>query len=1043
MLRKSLDAISKTVICACFSVSLVYQAHAQKQGRVLIDSLKTELSKVKTDTSKVNILNALSEHAGWRIKENDTALYYAQKALNIATETDFKNGIARSYNNMGNAYAQKVDREEALKNYLIALKIYKETGNKEWISRVCCNIGLTYMEMSNYPQGLKYYKEALKVASELDSPERIASALSGVASAHREQGNYAKALEEYQSSLKINETIGNKQETSRILIEIGAIFLLQGNHPEALQKFYAGLRIAEEIQNKNRAAWAYMNIGSIREKQKNYKETLENYRDALHIFNETSDKYGEAMAHTAIGNIKVVLKEYTKAMENYSIALKRNTEIGYEPGIAFVYGNFGTINEAQGNYQEALENYFAAMEILEKIGNQLNIAFGYTTIGNTYVKLHHPEKGKAWLQKGLALSKKLGTKEIIANTYNALAKADSASNNFKGAFENYKRFILYKDSLANEENTRELTRIQMQYEFDKKEAVTKAEQEKRVAIAAQKLREQKNIRNGFIGGFGIMMVFAGIFWRQRNRTKKQRIRAERSEQIKQQFLANMSHEIRTPMNAIIGMTNLTLKTPLNKKQENYLNGVKKASENLLHIINEILDFSKVEAGKLELEQLDFSIRDIAGQVIDILRHKAEEKGIEIFSVVSDNVPEVLLGDPVRLFQILMNLSGNAVKFTEKGSVQIDIAGISQQDNSAQIRFSVIDTGIGIPADKMNSVFESFSQAHVSDTRKFGGTGLGLSISKQFIELMGGRLKVESEVGSGTTFYFDLELPIGSKERLEENETSKKIDGSILNGLTILLVDDSADNRLVARDTIESKAKVTIVEAVNGRDALKKLSEQDFDIILMDVQMPVMDGLEATKKIRSEFNLPKKNIPVVALTASVIRSDLDKCRAAGMNDYVPKPFKIEELLTAIAKLTNRKLKYLNEIENEIEIENGSDIEKVETDLSYLTAFCEGDKVKMQKYIGIFLKSVEGFTRKLEKALAEHDFKEIASQVHGYKTKFVMMGMEEARLLSMELEADCNVKMPNKESVRGKTTQLINIILAAADELKMEVNPKNTI
>ncbi|HMG14517.1 MAG TPA: two-component regulator propeller domain-containing protein, partial [Saprospiraceae bacterium] len=517
--------------------------------------------------------------------------------------------------------------------------------------------------------------------------------------------------------------------------------------------------------------------------------------------------------------------------------------------------------------------------------------------------------------------------------------------------------------------------------------------------------------------------------------REQKEIAEQSEKYKQQFLANMSHEIRTPMNAVMGMTELVLDSELNNKQRNYLEAVKKSSNNLLHIINDILDFSKIEVGKVDLEYIDFSIRDVLEQVKQTLNHKAEEKGLHLITEIDETIPDILVGDPVRLYQVLMNLAGNAVKFTERGSISIDVRCLVSDVYKAGIIsliFCIIDTGIGIPQDKLQTVFESFKQAHSSDSRKYGGTGLGLSISKQLVELMGGQITIESEEEAGTTFSFTIDFKEGSLERLQQRSSAEELDGSILNGLRILLVDDNEYNRIVAKDTLESKAKVEIEEAHNGKEAVDALCKEDYDIVLMDVQMPVMDGYEATKEIRNPLSKVRKHdIPVIALTASVVRSDLDKCRAAGMNDYVLKPFKTAELISAIAKVTNREL-IKGKIKKKNEANNKADNARI-TDLSYLNEFCWDDLSKIQKYISMFLNAAPALIEKINTALAENDCEEIASQVHGFKTKWIMMGMKESQSLAVNIEIQCRKNVFNQELKEN-----IEALLSQINRAMIELN-----
>jgi len=493
------------------------------------------------------------------------------------------------------------------------------------------------------------------------------------------------------------------------------------------------------------------------------------------------------------------------------------------------------------------------------------------------------------------------------------------------------------------------------------------------------------------------------------------------------------------MNAVMGMTNLVLDSPLNDKQRFYLEGVRKSGETLLRIINDILDLSKIEAGKMAMETIDFSMSEVLDQVKQTLQHKAEEKGLQLIFDIDSQVPDVLMGDPVRLNQILMNLAGNAIKFTEKGSVTIAIGSPksevrslkSEAGSAATLKFSVTDTGIGIPEDKLQSVFESFSQSRTSDTRRFGGTGLGLTISKQMVELMDGKISVESLEGSGTTFSFEIACQRGSVSRLNESKSADQIEGSILDGLKILLADDNEYNRIVTSDTLRLKSKVEITEVTNGKEAVDILSQQDFDLVLMDVQMPIMDGYEATRHIREKFDPPKNEIPIIALTASVIRSDLDKCRAAGMNDYIPKPFKTSQLISVIAKATGRETRFL--VKKVFEMKNETKTKPGVTDLAYLERFCEGDKIRMQKYIDMSLASAPSMVENLKASLNNNDCREVARHAHGHKAKLIMMGMHEAKELASEIEMQCRQGI-GMQSIKINILKLVQQIETAVCELQ---------
>lgn len=377
------------------------------------------------------------------------------------------------------------------------------------------------------------------------------------------------------------------------------------------------------------------------------------------------------------------------------------------------------------------------------------------------------------------------------------------------------------------------------------------------------------------------------------------IELKETQKFRDQFLANMSHEIRTPMNAIVGLTNLLIKSPLNELQAKYLNVIRKSGANLLVIINDILDLAKIEAGKMELEQVSFPLHIVIQNIHTILNLKAEEKGITILANIDPNVPAHVIGDETRLTQVIMNLAGNAIKFTEKGKVELTVTAVGNSGNTHHLKFSIKDSGIGIPADKLGTIFESFGQASADTTRKFGGTGLGLTISRQLVEMHQSELKVESELGVGSNFFFTIAYQEG--KLVEETTIDTQANVTEIKGRRILLVEDNEFNQMVAVDTLADLfTDLTVDVAEDGFIALKKLSEQHYDMVLMDIQLPEMDGFETTRKIRTTLPKPINQIKICAMTASVTKERIDECISSGMNDYLMKPFVPADLKEKVIK-----------------------------------------------------------------------------------------------------------------------------------------------
>ena len=487
--------------------------------------------------------------------------------------------------------------------------------------------------------------------------------------------------------------------------------------------------------------------------------------------------------------------------------------------------------------------------------------------------------------------------------------------------------------------------------------------------------------------------------------------AEESVNIKEQFLANMSHEIRTPMNAIIGFTNMILMHAenLDDEQKKQLNSIYHAGENLLVIINDILDFSKLRSGKLKLEKIDFDLHELVQTVLHMFQNKVREKKIDLIVDIDKNVPDNLIGDPVRLNQILVNLISNAVKFTDKGFIRLQIKVLSIRGQRTRIQFEVEDSGIGIESSKLEGIFESFTQATNETTRLYGGTGLGLSIVKNIVDLKGGEINVKSSPGKGTLFTLEIPFKIGADAPTSQKpgSQSKKFAIQEAQEIRAIMAEDNEMNQELGL-LIFKEIGWHLDIASNGKEALNMLRTASYDIVLMDIQMPILDGFETTKAIRNEFAPPINKIPILALSAHAMPSEIEKCLRVGMNDYISKPFRINELLSKISTLANGP-----EIRTQAEENRNKLYAQKYYDLNYLYSLTRENKEEAAKLIDLFVEQIPERIDHLKQSLDKEDWQDLKAQCHKTKSSFFIIGAEEIRQDLQTIENDCSNHKINKK------------------------------
>ncbi len=896
-----------------------------------------EIAKEENDNEKIaRAYNRIGN--GYYFKnENEKAISYYEKSLELSNKIGYYKGVARASNNMGLIYQMLGDFDKGIEYYYISLKNENKIGDKFGIANSYNNLANVYYRLNDFDKALDLYLKNLEVYTELDAKPGILSCYTNIGSVYSEKEQYDKAEEYLLKAYDLSIELDNIDLQAANINNLGKVYYKRKEYRKALDFYYRALKMVEKMNDKWSYANTLQNIGLVYMDQGRLSSAFNSFRKALAV----SKKYG---LKTLTMNLYEDISAYYERVGDYKNALKYHKLYSEINDSIYNEDTRSQIAEIENKYQfqhkeQQLKLYEKENEVQSlQIKTQryviysvasfsililvLVILFYYRSHINKKARMVLEEKNSKITEQKILLEKAVSElreseekqKSLISNILdgifiiqnNRLLFVNEAVEQIAGYSFDELRELSFKDLIhpddvelvvSNHRKRLQGENVPNSYQF---RLINKNGNVVYVLISVGVIR--------YHGQKAILGTLKDITNQKKYedaliREKKQ---AEQATESKSMFLAGMSHEIRNHLNSIIGIADVLKDTDMNDEQRDYLNIIDVSGNNLLNIINEILDFSKIEAGQVVLEKEEFSISKVVKDVISLHEINAKKNNLYLKADISGDVPDIVIGDPVRVSQVLINLVSNALKFTDKGGVTIKITPDNKSNsklkkNEIAVRFMVMDTGIGISKDSQTKLFKPFSQTHAAVERKKGGTGLGLVISMHLVEMMEGKIGVISDVGKGSTFWFTAKFQISDTLLTESKSGEKRI--SAKGGFKVLLVEDNVLNQHLTLSILTKGGYSTDI-AENGMVGLELYRKNSYDVVLMDIQMPVMDGIEATRMIRKfeKSALGKgRQAKIVAVTAHTKDGEKQRLFEAGMDLYLSKPFKASDLIDLIKKI----------------------------------------------------------------------------------------------------------------------------------------------